>query len=119
VRFLADAGFDGPLTRLLREAGHDVVNVIDRQASLPDRDVAIAARDDKRILLTEDRDFGRLVFAEGLGTFGIVYVRFAVAERAQVFDDLIRLIDTEGGNLESSFVVLEPGRFRISPLPNN
>jgi len=48
-----------------------------------DDDVVIAAaRDEDRILLTEDRDFGQLVYAQGHRTGGVLYLRVHPRERA-------------------------------------
>ncbi len=53
--------------RALRENGHDVVPVCEFAKRLEDSDVIdLSARED-RILITEDKDFGQLVYAHGHG----------------------------------------------------
>ena len=61
MRFLADESLDMAVTRALRSAGHDIRIVSREFPGAADEDVARAAAYDGRILLTEDRDFGRLV----------------------------------------------------------
>ncbi|MBI4219547.1 MAG: DUF5615 family PIN-like protein, partial [Chloroflexi bacterium] len=60
MRFLADESSDIRVAQALRRAGHDVVAVAETARGAPDREVLETALKDRRILLTEDRDFGRL-----------------------------------------------------------
>ena len=60
MRYLADECLDGRLIAVLRADGHDVAAVRDRCAGARDADVLALARAERRILLTEDKDFGEL-----------------------------------------------------------
>jgi predicted nuclease of predicted toxin-antitoxin system len=62
VRWLADECVAAPLVASLRSFGHDVLYVAEAAAGLSDVDVITLATREKRILLTEDKDFGDLVF---------------------------------------------------------
>jgi predicted nuclease of predicted toxin-antitoxin system len=66
VRFLADESCDFAVVRALRAAGFDVAAVSEDAAGSPDEKVIDLARAEQRILLTEDRDFGRLVSLQGI-----------------------------------------------------
>jgi predicted nuclease of predicted toxin-antitoxin system len=68
-------------------------------------------------LITEDKDFGQLVFAHGHGTRGVILVRFPATARRRLPSDLVRLVEQKKQALRNSFVVLEPGRFRVARLP--
>ena len=63
MRFLADESCDFAAVHALRMAGHDVVAVSEFARGAEDTTVVDAARSQRRILLTEDKDFGQLVFA--------------------------------------------------------
>jgi predicted nuclease of predicted toxin-antitoxin system len=63
VRWLADECVAAPLVNSLRAAGHDVTYVAEVAASLGDTDVIALAMRENRVLLTEDKDFGDLVFS--------------------------------------------------------
>jgi hypothetical protein len=63
MRFLADECCDFAAVRSLRAQGHDVLAVSDFQQRSVDQDVMELALAENRILLTEDKDFGWLVFA--------------------------------------------------------
>jgi len=61
-RFLADAGCDFAVVRTLREAGFDILAVCEVMSRSEDNDVIRRSYSENRILLTEDKDFGWLVF---------------------------------------------------------
>ena len=66
MHFLADESCDFAIVRELRAAGHDVQAVADTARGAKDADVVRLAREGRRVLLTEDKDFGQLVTAQRL-----------------------------------------------------
>ena len=64
------------LVAMLRAAGHDVRYVAELQPSAEDGDVLELALRERRLLLTEDKDFGELIFGEtARASFGVVLLR--------------------------------------------
>lgn len=61
-RLLLDENFPASAAGALVTAGHDVVSLRDLAPGISDRDVLALAREQGRVLLTFDSDFGELVF---------------------------------------------------------
>ena len=74
------------------------------------------AIEERRVLLTEDKDFGQLVFAGGQGDVGVVFIRFPSSARSQLATAVVDLVERYGDRLPTAFVVVEPGRVRIGSL---
>jgi hypothetical protein len=55
----------GPVIRALREAGHDVIAIAESATGASDEAVVKRAFNERRVLITEERDFGQLVYARG------------------------------------------------------
>lgn len=67
---------------MLTEAGHDVVSALERDPRAADEELLAVATDEQRILITEDKDFGELVFVRGLAHPCIIrFVDMSVAEK--------------------------------------
>ena len=115
MRFLADECCDFAVVRALRSAGHDVLAITEIQCRSVDRDLLQLALTDDRILLTEDKDFGWLVFAARLDSPGVVLIRYPSMSRASLGPDIQSLVQDHGAKLIGAFVVLRPGGVRISP----
>lgn len=118
MRFLADESCDFAVVRALRAGGHDVVAVKDAMAGAMDEDVARFAMRENRVLLTEDRDFGRLVYALSGLTLGVIYMRFPSHGRTTMAKVVCDLVMSWGNKLEGKFAVVKPGRVRISSPPS-
>ena len=117
MRFLADESCDFTFVRVLRAAGHDVMAVAEAAPGAPDDKVIALAHNQRRILITEDKDFGQLVFAAATSTSGVIYVRYPMRHRSTLGVDLLRLVDERGEALTGAFAVVEPGRIRIGRTP--
>jgi predicted nuclease of predicted toxin-antitoxin system len=65
VRWLIDESVDAALAVELRNAGHEVIYVAEVDPRANDLDILLRAEREDRLLLTEDKDFGELVFRQG------------------------------------------------------
>ena len=90
MRFLLDQDVYFATSQYLLELSHDVTSASDLGLSrASDRELLMVAKEQERILFTRDRDFGNLVFVEGIAA-GVIYLRLnpasleaARAERAR------------------------------------
>jgi len=115
MRLLADECCDMAVVRALRAAGHDVLAVREAIPGAEDESVVQLALRDSRVLLTEDKDFGQLLYASPPGTQGVILVRFPATARQAAAEAVLNLVLTHGETLRGRFAVVEPGRIRVSP----
>ncbi|MCP3962548.1 MAG: hypothetical protein GY719_32305 [bacterium] len=116
MKFLADECCDAGLVAALRQDGHDAAYVFETQRGAVDPEVLQRAFAEDRILLTEDKDFGELVYRLHQPAYGIVLLRFDVAERSWKTPRLRDLLANHAERLPGHFVVLEARKVRIRPL---
>ncbi len=106
MRFLLDESADSRLAAYLRSRGHDCSTVAEDYArSLDDLDVLSIAHRDGRILVTDDRDFGELVFREGRPHSGVIYLRLGIADLALRIDRLGTVLANYADQLDRFLVV--------------
>jgi predicted nuclease of predicted toxin-antitoxin system len=114
VRFLADESCDFAVVTALRTAGHDVSAVGEINPGAEDPAVLVLARSEARVLLTEDKDFGLLVYAGGQDTSGVILIRFPGNARSALGEAVVSVVAELGDRIIGAFVVVEPGRARVS-----
>ena len=114
MRLLADESCDFAVVRALRGAGHDVVSVRHEDPGAPDEAVIERALRDSRVLITEDKDFGQLVFASASESPGVICIRFPANARQAMAQTVVALLEHHGAKVAGRFVVVQPGRIRIS-----
>lgn len=117
MNFLADESCAGPVIRALRQASHDVVAIAEVAKGATDEQVLERALNEKRVLITEDRDFGELVFARGRSSAGVILVRFHSRASGAKAATVVEAVAKLGPRLQDAFTVVEPGRVRISSRP--
>jgi predicted nuclease of predicted toxin-antitoxin system len=117
LRFLADESCDFTVVRSLRSAGYDVVAVAEYMQRSVDRELIEQASEQQRILLTEDKDFGWLVYVSHAESAGVILIRFPGNARATVAQTILHLVQTQAEMLQDAFVVVGPGQIRITTRP--
>ena len=120
MKFLLDQSADFRLIPHLRNLGHDV-HVISRNypPGLPDEDVLAIARGAQRILLVADRDFGELIFHQGLAHAGVIFFRLPGAPLQTKIEQLTTALTDYAEELErGEFLVVTPGQIRIADTPS-
>ena len=114
MEFLADESCDFAAVRALRADGYDVVAVAEVAGGAPDDLVLELARSSGRMLLTEDKDFGQLVYADRQATGGVILIRFPARARGSLGVTVVKAVRDLGPRLIGQFVVIQPGRARLS-----
>jgi predicted nuclease of predicted toxin-antitoxin system len=117
MNFVADESCAKPVIQALRKAGHDVVAIAEIAKGATDEQVLQRALDDKRVLITEDRDFGELVYAHGHSAAGVILVRFPSWARNTKAATVVEAVSKLASRLKDAFTVVEPGRVRKSSRP--
>lgn len=117
MRFLLDQDVYALTGRFLRELDHDVITADEiGLAQASDRNLLARATQERRILISRDKDFGNLVFVEHLGK-GIVFLRITPATVHATHEELKRVLELyQESDLMNSFVVVEPGQHRFRRL---
>ena len=114
MKFLADQDVYAATIHALKDLGHEVITASQLgMAKAKDVQLLRAAHDQSRIFVTRDRDFGALVFVQASGP-GVIYLRILPSTQQTVHAELARALTLYSEQqLQSSFVVIEPGRHRI------
>ena len=91
MRFLLDVC---AASRRMRDAltsqGHDVLSALETDPRATDEELLALAMEERRVLVTEDKDFGELVFVRRLPHPCIVrFVDMAVSEKVTAMGELI------------------------------
>jgi predicted nuclease of predicted toxin-antitoxin system len=116
MKLLADECCDAALVAALRSDGHDVLYVVEVQRGATDDQILERANSEERILVTEDKDFGELIYRLKRPVLGIILLRFDVINRALKASRLQSLLSTRSNQLHGAFVVIDKEKIRLRPL---
>ena len=117
MRFLADESCDASVVEALRGAGHDVTSVADTMPGATDTAVLATALLGGRLLITEDKDFGEMVFAARTPAIGVLLLRYPSSARAALPRAVLDAVAVHHGELPGAFAMIGPAGVRVTPLP--
>ena len=118
MKILVDECCSPAIAMILRQEGHDVAYVPEDTPSLTDNNILGQGLKEERIILTEDRDFGELVFLNQLPSYGIVLVRIPHSvPRDQRLQRIRDLFSEHEEKLIGSMITLTMTAIRAHSLP--
>jgi predicted nuclease of predicted toxin-antitoxin system len=113
LKFLADESCDFAFVRVLRQNEYDVKAIVEVMPGASDLKVLESGFEEKRVLLTEDKDFGKWIFSHKNATSGVILLRYPIETKLQMSLSIVEFVSEHGSKLRNRYVVLEPGRARI------
>lgn len=113
MNFLADEGVDKPIVDLLRSSGFDVHYILETHPGSLDEVVLSIANDENRILITQDKDFGELVYRLRQVHQGVVLIRLGSTPASEKARIVTHVIKEYADKLTMAFTVIQASAVRI------
>jgi predicted nuclease of predicted toxin-antitoxin system len=119
TRFVLDMGLAQSTAEFLRSSGHDAVHLRDEGLQrLPDDEIVTKAKNEQRVVVTHDLDFGRIVALSGDSVPSIVTLRLTDMRPTAVNRALTAVLDDAAEALRrGALVTVTDGGIRIRTLP--
>ena len=113
MRFLLDVcASSRRMQATLARLGHDVVSALENDSQASDEALLALATSEERVLITEDKDFGELVFVRRLPHPCIIrFVEMTVAEKVSAMENLLER--EEDAMRQGTIIVVTKSRVRI------
>ena len=116
LSLLADENIDQRLVSSLRLAGIFVYSVAESSPGISDEEVMRLSENLSAMILTDDKDFGEIVFRKQRSCRGIVLLRLTGVDYSRKADHVIQVIDRYGSEMIGKFVVITAERVRMRKL---
>ena len=116
LSLLADENIDQRLVSSLRLAGISVYSVAESSPGITNEEVMTLSENLSAMILTDDKDFGEIVFRKQRSCRGIVLLRLTGVDYSRKADHVIQVIDRYGSEMIGKFVVITAERVRIRKL---
>ncbi len=113
LKFLIDESSGKKLHKFLVEKGYDAEFVTDLMGGVSDQEILGYCEKKGRILVTNDKDFGELIFRLNRPASGVILLRLKVDYPASRQKFVLNLIKNFPDRLKTSFSVVTEGKVRI------
>lgn len=114
MRFIVDECTGPTVSMWLAEQGHDVYSVSLHSPGWKDNQVLALANEEKRIIITNDRDFGELIYKFKHTHEGVVFMRLSDETINNKIAVLKRLFDSYASSINhESYITVTEESVRI------
>ena len=117
IKFLVDESVEKAVVDFLRKQGYDALYVAENCSGITDDEVLSFANRDNRVLVTNDRDFGELIFLQRKASSGVLLFRSSSEKSSDRVSLVRKLLQSFADRLEGNFVVVSDEKIRIRKLP--
>ena len=113
MRFIVDESTGAAVVAYLRDAGHDVLAVAETMPQAADFVILDLASKQSRILISNDKDFGELVFRSGRSHAGVLLLRLRDESAAARVRAVKAVMERYPDHLSGRFVVANETTVRL------
>ena len=118
LSFLADENVEMDIVDRLKSLGHNTVHASELSAGRPDTAVLQDAAQAGQVLITNDKDFGELVFRKHYRSSGVILVRLPGRPPSTKARLVAQAVQRYSGELLGAFVVIGPRTVRLRRMPD-
>jgi len=113
MRFLVDECTGPAVAKWLRSSHHEVFSVYDEVQGLDDESIIEKANRENYVLVTNDKDFGELVFRKRKPHKGVVLLRLEDERSKNKIAVLHRVLELYSDKLSDNFIIVTEKTVRI------
>jgi predicted nuclease of predicted toxin-antitoxin system len=113
---IADENIEQYWIAFLRNRGYEVLSIREQLPGISDEEVAAIAQDTGGLLLTEDKDFGELVFAHGIKGLSVIFLRYDQPNYSRIEKAVLELISGYYQSTQNYFITVTERTVRIRSI---
>jgi predicted nuclease of predicted toxin-antitoxin system len=98
--------------QLIKSRGYEYFSIRESCFGITDREVIEIAKNKKGLIITEDKDFGELLFSYGVEKVSILFMRYDQPHYQQIEKYFLKCIDDYIRNPEACFITITKNKIR-------
>ena len=114
MKFLVDECSGPALASWLRDQNFDVFSIYENACGISDEEVIRIATHENRILITNDKDFGEMIFRDERIHRGVILLRLEDERSINKIKVLSHILKTYWDSIEDTFIVATEKRIRFA-----
>ncbi len=113
IKFLADVNIEKRVVEYLLDNDYDVKWIPDSDCAMLDEELLSMAKEEGRILITNDKDFGEQIFLQKRQSAGIILLRVKGQKTRNKINIINKLLENYQDKLLNHFVVITERKIRF------
>lgn len=112
-RLLLDENIGQSVAQSLINNGYDAVSVVEIGFGMPDTDILKLALQEKRVLITLDKDFGQMIYQSHAEHSGMVLLRLQNESSQNIKMILLNFLNSYDNKMVDKFIVVTEDKIRV------
>lgn len=113
---LADENLPFSIQAALSKHGIEVYSIANNLSGISDAEVIEFSKEPRRIIVTEDKDFGEWVYAHKERDVSVIFLRYKHSDMARITEILVELVQQKGDELFGKFTTITTDKIRIRKI---
>ena len=113
---IADENVGKNLINHLVENGYEVYSIREHQQGISDKMVIDTAKSKKGFLITEDKDFGELIFFYDIRDCSVIFLRYEKKDVEQIKRNIIKTLEFYFRDQGHFFITITKDKIRIRKI---
>ena len=118
LRFCVDESTGQAVAEHLRAQGYDVWSIIESSPGVSDREIIQQAYNEKRVIVSNDKDFGELIFRKRFPAVGTILLRLVDESPSNKVRVVKAVLDRWSNSLEGYYTTATDFTIRKRKLPD-
>ncbi len=113
IKFLVDECTGPNVAKWLTEMGYTVYSIFDNNPGLGDEVIIQKAQAENWVIITNDKDFGDLIFRDHFKHSGVILLRLQNERSSNKINGLKRVLEECASQIKNNFVVVTETNIRV------
>ena len=101
---------------LIVDKGYKILSIKNEHAGISDKEIMQLAKSLSGIIVTEDKDFGELVYSHGVRDCSVIFLRYKISEIDSIKTNLLKILENVIPPKSKFFVTITKNKIRIKSL---
>jgi predicted nuclease of predicted toxin-antitoxin system len=113
---IIDENVDQVLIDKLETCNYEVFSIRENNPGMNDREIIHFAKDNKGMIITEDKDFGELVFSYGIQSCTVIFLRYKKDEYDFIEKNIMTVLNEFYLQNRNFFITITKNKIRIRKI---
>ena len=113
---IIDENIDQVLIDRLDKDNYEIISIREHQPGISDRKVIEIAKSKKGLVITEDKDFGELVFSHNIRDCSVIFLRYHKPDYDQIEKNIIKVMEDYYNKPGHFFITITKKKIRIRKI---
>ncbi len=116
LKFIVDESTGIKVVEALRQEGYNALSITEHSPGISDVKIIQFAFDEGRIIITNDKDFGELIYRKQMPAIGVILLRLKDERPANKMRIILEVLRKYNRQLHGNFIVATENIIRIRSL---